>query len=82
MVRAAAVLEKSELFQRLGLEIEAFGPGSIAVRSTPSILGGRIDVQKLVNDIADEIEEAKEFALTLYGPMLSHLEKQGYGKRP
>ena len=31
--------------------------------------------------IADEIEEAKEFALTLYGPMLSHLEKQGYGKR-
>lgn len=31
--------------------------------------------------IADEIEDAKEFALTLYGPMLSHLEEQGYGKR-
>jgi DNA mismatch repair protein MutL len=56
-VRAAAVLEKTDLFQRLGLEIEAFGQGSIAVRSMPSILGGRIDVQKLVNDIADEIED-------------------------
>ena len=56
-VRAAAVLEKADLFQRLGLEIEAFGQGSIAVRSTPSILGGRIDVQRLVSDIADEIED-------------------------
>lgn len=56
-VRAQAVLEKSDLFQRLGLEIEAFGAGSIAVRSTPSILTGKIDVVKLVNDIADEIED-------------------------
>lgn len=56
-VRAGAILEKADLFQKLGLEIEAFGQGSIAVRSTPSILGGRVDVQKLVNDIADEIED-------------------------
>jgi DNA mismatch repair protein MutL len=56
-VRAQAVLEKSDLFRRLGLEIEPFGQGSIAVRSTPSILGGRIDVQKIINDIADEIDD-------------------------
>jgi len=56
-VRAAALLEKSALFQKLGLEIEAFGQGSIAVRSTPAILTGKIDVHRLVNDIADELED-------------------------
>ena len=56
-VRAQAVLEKADLFRKLGLEIEAFGQGSIAVRTTPSILTGKIDIQKLVNDVADEIED-------------------------
>ncbi|MFA5592735.1 MAG: DNA mismatch repair endonuclease MutL [Micavibrio sp.] len=56
-VRAALLLERGEEFKNLGLEIEAFGSGSIAVRSVPSILGTRIDVKKLVNDIADEMEE-------------------------
>lgn len=56
-VRSAALLEKGELFTKLGLEIEAFGNGSIAVRSVPSLLAGRLDVAKLVNDIADELEE-------------------------
>lgn len=31
--------------------------------------------------VADEIEHAKEFSQTLYGPMFSHLERMGYGKR-
>lgn len=56
-VRAQAILEKSALFKRLGLEIEPFGAGSIAVRSTPSLLSGKIDIRRLVNDIADEIED-------------------------
>jgi DNA mismatch repair protein MutL len=55
--RAAALLDKADIFRRLGLEIEAFGPGSVAVRTTPSILTGKLDVQKLIEDIADELEE-------------------------
>ncbi len=55
--RAAAILEKAEIFRRLGLEIEPFGPGSIAVRSVPSILHGKLDLQKLVADIADELSD-------------------------
>lgn len=31
--------------------------------------------------VADEIEHAKEFAPALYGPMLDHLQKLGYGKK-
>lgn len=56
-VRAQGLLEKSDLFKRLGLEIEPFGAGSIAVRSTPSMLTGKIDIARLINDIADEIED-------------------------
>lgn len=56
-VRAAALLEKADFFRSLGLEIEAFGAGSIAVRSVPAILGNRIDAKKLLSDVADEMEE-------------------------
>ncbi len=31
--------------------------------------------------VADDLEHAKEFALTLYGPMLDHLQKLGYVKK-
>ncbi len=55
--RAAAILEKADLFRKLGLEIEAFGQGSIAVRSTPSILNRKLDLQRLVEDIADELSD-------------------------
>jgi len=55
--RAAAILEKAETFRRLGLEIEPFGQGSIAVRSTPSILTGKIDLKQLIEDITDEIAD-------------------------
>ncbi len=43
-------------FEKLGLEIEAFGPGAIAVRATPAMLG-ETDVQKLIRDLADEVCE-------------------------
>ena len=43
-------------FHKLGLEIEAFGPGAIAVRATPAMLG-ETDTQKLLHDLADEISE-------------------------
>lgn len=46
----------AETLARFGLGIEAFGPGAIAVRETPSMLG-EIDAQQLVRDLSDEIAE-------------------------
>ncbi|MEK1891054.1 MAG: DNA mismatch repair endonuclease MutL [Phyllobacterium sp.] len=46
----------AETLARFGLGIEPFGPGAIAVRETPSMLG-EIDAQQLVRDLADEIAE-------------------------
>jgi DNA mismatch repair protein MutL len=46
----------AETLARFGLGIESFGPGAIAVRETPSMLG-EIDTQKLIRDLADEIAE-------------------------
>ena len=44
------------LLAKLGLGIERFGPGAVAVRETPAMLG-ETDVQSLVRDLADEIAE-------------------------
>ena len=46
-----------ELLSRFGLELERFGPGAVAVRATPSMLGA-VDVPQLVRDLADEIAES------------------------
>jgi DNA mismatch repair protein MutL len=43
-------------FAELGLTLEAFGPGAVAVREVPSLLGD-VDVQGLVRDLADELAE-------------------------
>lgn len=43
-------------FSRLGLGIERFGPGAIAIRETPSMLG-EIDAAGLVRQLADELAE-------------------------
>ena len=40
----------------LGLVIEGFGPGAVAVRETPALLG-RVDAGQLIRDLADEIAE-------------------------
>ena len=48
--------EKAADFEQLGLGIERFGPGAIAVRETPALLG-EVDVPSLVRDLADEIAE-------------------------
>ncbi|MEM7642246.1 MAG: DNA mismatch repair endonuclease MutL [Pseudomonadota bacterium] len=44
---------------RLGLAIEAFGPGTIAVRETPAILGN-CSAKALIEDLLDEIEQDDE----------------------
>ncbi len=43
-------------FVKLGLELEAFGPGAIAVRGTPALLG-ETDTNQLIRDLADEVAE-------------------------
>ncbi|MDL2408333.1 DNA mismatch repair endonuclease MutL [Rhizobium calliandrae] len=40
----------------LGLAVERFGPGAIAVRETPAMLG-EVDAQALIRQLADEIAE-------------------------
>ncbi len=61
--RAAFLLEKSDLFSKLGLEIETFGAGAICVRAVPAILGHRLDIKRLVTDIADELYDRESSIL-------------------
>jgi len=46
----------AETLSRFGLGVERFGPGAVAVRETPAMLG-ETDVQQLIRDLADEIAE-------------------------
>lgn len=46
----------AEALAQLGLAIERFGPGAIAVRETPAMLG-EMDVPGLICELADEIAE-------------------------
>jgi DNA mismatch repair protein MutL len=54
---AEALTENAEILAKLGLEIEPFGTGAVAVQSVPALLGGRVDTDRLVKDLADEICE-------------------------
>lgn len=54
---AAAILQHTETLGKLGLEIDPFGAGALAVQSVPALLSGKANIQKLVRDIADEILE-------------------------
>ena len=67
----------AETLRQFGLGIERFGPGAVAVRETPSMLG-ETDVQQLVRDLADEIadndttETLKERLDTIAATMACH----------
>ena len=50
------LMQFSDDFSKLGLSIERFGPGAIAVRETPAILG-ETDAAGLVRQLSDEIAE-------------------------
>jgi DNA mismatch repair protein MutL len=52
-VRLAA---RAEELARFGLIIETFGPGAVAVRETPSMLG-EVDVRGLLRDLAEHVAE-------------------------
>jgi DNA mismatch repair protein MutL len=53
---ADRLCEQAEAFAQFGLMIERFGPGAVAVRATPSMLG-KVDVAELIKDLADELSE-------------------------
>jgi DNA mismatch repair protein MutL len=53
---AARLVARAEDLARFGLLIESFGPGAIAVRETPSMLG-EVDVQGLLRDLAEHMAE-------------------------
>jgi DNA mismatch repair protein MutL len=57
------LLARAAELAELGLVIEPFGQGAVAVREVPALLG-RLDVKALVADLADELAElGQAFAL-------------------
>ena len=56
---AIHLLNEAEPLATLGLVIEPFGPGAIAVRETPAILGV-VDAHALVRDILDDLSDQNE----------------------
>ena len=62
--RAALLTEHLSDLAALGLAVEPFGPGAVAVRAIPALLG-QADVQALVRALADDIYEwGQSFQLT------------------
>ncbi|QDC07758.1 DNA mismatch repair endonuclease MutL [Oceanicola sp. D3] len=59
---AATLLTHAETFTRMGLTLEPFGAGSIAVRETPAILG-EINAEALLRDVLDELDDIGESQL-------------------
>ena len=53
---AERVLAASADLAALGLAVEPFGPGAVAVRETPAVLGW-VDAAALLHDVADELAE-------------------------
>ena len=57
------LVARAEELAELGLVVEAFGQGAVAVREVPALLG-RLDVKALLRDLADELAElGQAFAL-------------------
>lgn len=53
---AAQLLAVADDLRRLGLSLEPFGGGAVAVRETPAILGA-VNAEALVRDILDELTD-------------------------
>jgi len=56
-IDAARLLGHAENLARLGLEIEAFGPGAVLVRAVPAALKGA-DAAAMLRDLAEEFAES------------------------
>ena len=55
--QAQLLLDHADALARLGLEIEAFGIGAVAVQSLPALLGAKVNIKGLINDIVDDLAE-------------------------
>ncbi|PCI52932.1 MAG: DNA mismatch repair endonuclease MutL [Alphaproteobacteria bacterium] len=55
--QAQRLLEHAPNLEKLGLEIEAFGNGAIAVQSLPALLGANVDIKRLIYNLVDELLE-------------------------
>lgn len=55
----ATILEHAEDLHKLGLAIEPFGGGAIAIRETPAILG-TVNAEGLIRDVLDELDDLGE----------------------
>ncbi len=53
------LLARADELASFGLAVESFGPGAVAVRETPSLLG-RIDAGALLRDLAEHMDEWDE----------------------
>ncbi|HEY4143316.1 MAG TPA: DNA mismatch repair endonuclease MutL [Pseudolabrys sp.] len=53
---AARLVARADDLAKFGLAIESFGPGAVAVRETPSMLG-EVDVKGLLRDLAEHMAE-------------------------
>ncbi|NVO25816.1 DNA mismatch repair endonuclease MutL [Donghicola sp. C2-DW-16] len=56
---SSRLLEHADDLARMGLSIESFGAGAVAVRETPAILGN-VDAKAMVLDILDELTDQGE----------------------
>jgi DNA mismatch repair protein MutL len=56
---AARVVAEAEALARLGLEVEAFGPGAVLVRALPALLG-TAEPGPLLRDLAEELLAEEE----------------------
>jgi DNA mismatch repair protein MutL len=59
---AARVLAQRETLEHIGLIIEPFGPGAVAIRETPAILG-EVNGADLLRDILDELDDTPQSQL-------------------
>ncbi|GEC14538.1 DNA mismatch repair endonuclease MutL [Nitrobacter winogradskyi] len=53
------LIDRAVELEKFGLAIESFGPGAVAVRETPSLLG-KINAAALLRDLADHMTEWEE----------------------
>lgn len=56
-VAAGRLLDSAAELNRLGLEIEPFGAGAVAVRAVPALLGPKANIDGMVRDLADELAD-------------------------
>ena len=64
------LLDHKDALAQLGLSIEGFGPGAIAVRETPALLG-EVNCEQLLRDLADEVSQWGTAALV--GEKIDHV---------